>query len=118
MGRVLEMSDGQGSGPPGIHRDLDIVSAEVAALRALASDPDKAGDGARVYDFSIRWGVLMSGRLIRLEHYYRAGELTREQERSYRGLRSDLKEAMPLIERFGIARPTVPLEDEEKPDKG
>lgn len=107
-----------GTGLPGIDGDLEMVAAGVAELRELASDPDKAEDSARVYDFSIRWGVLMSGRLLRLEHYYREGRLTREHEQSYRKLRSELSEAGPLIERLGLTRPTVPLEDEEKPDKG
>lgn len=86
-----------------------MISEAVEALRDLASDPDR--DGSRVYDFSIRWGVLMSGRLKRLEHYYRAGQLTGEQERRYRGLRRELKDATPRIERLGISRPAVPLDD-------
>lgn len=102
---------GSGAGPPGIDVDLSMIFVETSALRELASDPDKAEDGARVYDFSIRWGVLMSGRLKRLEHYHRTGELTEEGERRYRELRRELEEAIPLIERLGIARPTVPLED-------
>lgn len=100
-------------GPPGIEKDLRLLENEVAALRELASDPEKARDGVRVYDFSIRWGVLMSGRLKRLEHYYRAGELEGEQRRRYRELRRELREAEPLVERLGLTRPAVPLEDEE-----
>ena len=102
---------GSGSGPPGIDADLSMVSAGIGALRELASDPEGAEDAGKVYDFSIRWGILMSGRLLRIEHYHRAGELTDEQERRYRELRRELGEAMPLIERLGIARQTVPLED-------
>ncbi len=98
------------AGPPGIDADLSMVSAEVGALRELASDPKGAEDGARIYDFNVRWGTLMSGRLLRVEHYHRAGELTEEQERRYRELRRELGEAMPLIERLGITRPSVPLE--------
>ncbi|MGH3145809.1 MAG: hypothetical protein ACRDTR_08410 [Rubrobacter sp.] len=99
------------TGPPGIDGDLDMIFDGVGALRELASDPDEAQDGARVYDFSIRWGVLVSGRLERLEHYYRAEELAEEGERRYRELRRELQDAMPQIERLGITRPTVPLED-------
>lgn len=88
-----------------------MVAAGIAALRELASDPTGSKDGARIYDFSIRWGVLMSGRLKRLEYYYRAGELTEEQERGYRRLRQALEEATPQMERLGVGRPTVPLED-------
>jgi hypothetical protein len=105
------MTDEPGAGRPGIDKDLGMLFAELRALRELASDPAGSEDGARVYDFSIRWGVLMSGRLKRLEHYYRAGELTEDQKRRYRELRRDLKEAVPLTERLGIGRPTVPLED-------
>ena len=102
---------GSGPGPPGMDIDLGMVSAEIEALRELAADPEEAEDKGRVYGFSIRWGALMSGRLLRVEHYHRAGELTEEQEGRYRELRRELGEAIPLIERLGIARPTVALED-------
>ncbi len=107
----MNMGDESRAGPPGIDADARMVAVGVRALRELASDPEKARDGSRVYDFGIRWGVLMSGRLKRLEHYYRAGELTEDQERHYRDLRGDLEDAAPLAERLGVARPTVPLED-------
>jgi len=104
------MTGKPGTNPPGIDTDLNMILAETEALRKLASDPDKAEDGARVYDFSIRWGVLMSGRLKRLEYYYWAGDLTEDQERRYQELRHELEEAMPLIERLGVSHPNVPLE--------
>jgi hypothetical protein len=88
-----------------------MIFAETGALRELASDPEGAEDGARIYDFNVRWGTLMSGRLLRLERYHRAGELTQDQERRYRELRNELKEVTPLIEHLGVARPTVPLVD-------
>jgi hypothetical protein len=105
------MTSAPGKGPPGIERDLEMLFTATEALRELASDPDKAQDGARIYDFNVRWGTLMSGRLMRLEHYYRAGELAEDQTRSYRELRHELKDAKPLTERLGISPPTVPLED-------
>jgi hypothetical protein len=95
------------AGPPGIDRDLGMISAALEELRQLASDREKAQDSAKVYDFSIRWGVLMSGRLERLDHYHRAGELTKDQERRYRELRQELRVAAPQAERLGIARPTI-----------
>jgi hypothetical protein len=96
------------TGPPGLDRDLGMISAGVEELRQLASDLQKAQDSARIYDFSIRWGVLMSGRLKRLEHYHRTGELTQEQEIRYGELREELREAAPRAERLGVARPTIP----------
>lgn len=105
------MRDETVSGPPGIDEDMNAVAAGIGALRELALDPVGSEDGAKVYDFSIRWGVLMSGRLKRLEHYYRSGGLTEDQEGRYRRLRGELKEAAPLAEGLGIGGPTVPFDD-------
>lgn len=105
------MTDEQRHEPPiGVDKDMEMVSDGIEALRELASDPEKSGDGARVYDFSIGWGVLLSGRLERLEHYYRAGELADKQEHRYQELRLELEEATPHIESLGVGKPTVPLE--------
>ena len=97
--------------PPGVETDLDMLASGIEALNDLAADPNGAQDGARVYDFSIRWGVLMSGRLKRLEHYYRAGELAENHRSRYREVRRRLKDAAPLIKRLDIGRPDIPLED-------
>ncbi len=99
------------SGPPGIDRDMGMISAALLELRQLSSDQQKAQDGARIYDFSIRWGVLLSGRLERLEYFHQAGELTRDQEDRYRQLKQELGEAAPQAESLGIARPTTAPED-------
>jgi hypothetical protein len=98
------------AGPPGIDRDIGMISAGVEELRQLVSDQQQAQDDARIYDFSIRWGVLISGRLQRLDHYHQAGELTRDQERRYGELREELRDAAPQAERLGIARPNLHLE--------
>ena len=95
------------AGPPGIDRDMGMISAALEELSSLASDEQKAQDDARIYDFSIRWGVLLSGRLERLDHYHRVGELTRDQETRYRKLRQELSEAASQAERLGIARPNI-----------
>lgn len=94
---------------PGVDADLDLMIAAVKALRELASDPDKAQDGARVYDFSIRWGTLLHGRLERLAYYHGRGELTPQQQERYQGLCAQLRHSLPLIERLGLARPSVVL---------
>jgi hypothetical protein len=96
------------AGPPGIDRDLGMISAALEELSHLASDEQEAQDSARIYDFSIRWGVLLSGRLKRLSHYHRRGELTENQEIRYQELREELREAAPRAERLGVARPTIP----------
>jgi hypothetical protein len=105
------MTGEPGNRPSGIDRDLSMIFTETEALRSLTSDPNEAKDGSRVYDLSIRWGVLMSGRLKRLEHYYRAGEPMEYQKQRYRELRRELEASMLLVERLGISPPSVPLED-------
>ena len=98
------------AGPPGIDRDIGMISAALEELHQLACGGQESQEGARLYDFSIRWGVLMSGRLQRLDHYHQAGELTEDQERRYGELRGELRNAAPQAERLGIARPNPHLE--------
>lgn len=95
------------TGPAGIPADLDVVFAEVEAVAALAADP--AADGDRVYDTGIGWGVALFGRLQRLEHYHRLGELTAADEARYAQLKSALAAVAPAAARLGLAAPPVPL---------
>jgi hypothetical protein len=95
------------AGPPAIDRDIDMISVGVEELRRLASDKQKAQDSARIYDFSIRWGVLLSGRLERLDHYHRTGELTKDQQRRYQELRKQLRDAASQAVLLGIAQPNI-----------
>ena len=101
--------------PPGIDRDIEMISAALEGLRQLASDEYSAQDNAKIYDFSIRWGVLLAGRLERLEHYDHAGDLSQDQKRRYRELRRELDKAAPQADRLGIARPNVAPPDLHHP---
>jgi hypothetical protein len=97
----------------GVNADLDLMFAALKALRELASDPSKAQDSARVYDFSIRWGTLLHGRLERLTYYHGRGELAPDDQERYQALRSALRDSLPLVERLGLALPSVALDDAE-----
>lgn len=108
------MAEKSNNAPTGIEADLEMIFVELGTLGGLASDPEKSGDGWRVYDFSIRWGALMSGRLLRLEHYHQTGELAEGQERRYGDVKQQLQDAMPEIERLGLAPPRVPLDYESE----
>ncbi|MFD0899328.1 hypothetical protein [Actinomadura sediminis] len=91
-------------GEPGASEDLELLEEQVRALRELAGDRP---DGARIYDFGVRWGTFLAGRLERLEHYHRSGGLSVDERERYAGLRSRLSEVLPLIEELGLARPRV-----------
>jgi hypothetical protein len=94
----------------GVNADLDLLFDQVKELRELAGDPDKAHDSARVYDFSIRWGTFLRGRLERLAYYHSRAALTPDQQARYRVLRTELRQALPLVERLGLARPKVDID--------
>ncbi len=64
----------------------------------------------RIYGYSIRWGP-MSGRLMRLEHCYQAGNLTEDQELRYRDLRREVGDVTTLTGRLGVGRPSLLLKD-------
>ncbi|MBV9164259.1 MAG: hypothetical protein JO281_22540 [Pseudonocardiales bacterium] len=95
----------------GVDADLDLMFAAVKALRELASDPNTAQDSARVYDFSIRWGTLLHGRLERLAYYHGRGEFAPDDQERYQALCSALRDSLPLVERLGLALPSVALDD-------
>jgi hypothetical protein len=95
----------------GVDADLDVLFDQIKQLRELAGDPDHAHDSARVYDFSIRWGTFLRGRLERLDYYYSCGTLTAEEQARYQDLRTELRRALPLMQQLGLARPSVALDD-------
>lgn len=84
--------------------------AQLAALHELASDPATAADSDRVYDFSIRWGTFLAGRLQRLDHYADRGELDPLERERYAALQDALRAALPDVRRLGLARPARPAE--------
>lgn len=95
----------------GVDTDLDLLFDQVKELRELADDPDKAHDSARVYDFSVRWGTFLRGRLERLAYYHsRAAALTPDQQARYQALCTELRQALPVVERLGLARPNVDID--------
>ncbi|HYY02228.1 MAG TPA: hypothetical protein VE908_22185, partial [Mycobacterium sp.] len=57
------------------------------------------------YDFSIRWGTALAGRLPRLVHYSARGLLDDADERRFQALCDDLRRLSELIDRIGLAQP-------------
>jgi hypothetical protein len=75
----------------------------------VAAEWAQLPDGERAH-WSLDWDQLMGGDLRLLDPCYRAGAMTSEQQERYRAVLSELKAALPLIERLDLYRPTVPLE--------
>lgn len=75
-------------------------------LPEVAQEWTQLGDGERA-SWSLDWDQLMGSDLTLLERYYRAGELTADQQRRYRAVLHKLEEALPLIERLHLYPPPV-----------
>lgn len=89
--------------PIGVDDDLELLAELVAALKELARHGDVPA--GRAYDFGIRWGAALAGRLRRLVHYSCLGALDEPHERRFQSLCDDLRSVSDLIERFDLARP-------------
>ena len=52
-----------GSRVTGANADLDLLFARSRRCGSWLPIPTRRKDSARVYDFSLRWGTMLSGRL-------------------------------------------------------
>lgn len=84
--------------------DLDLLFDQVEAVRRLAGQ-ERDPDPDRVYDVSIRWGTLLSGRLARLTYYADRGELSPSEQGRYEALREELRDLAPAVVRLGLSPP-------------
>ncbi len=89
-----------------IDNDVELIRQQINALRELAKldDQEAISEGQR-YDFSIRWGTVLAGRLRRLVHYSSLGRLDDADERRFHALRDELRTLSHLIDRFRLASP-------------
>ena len=89
-----------------IDDDVELITGQIKALKQLASQDDQEAisEGQR-YDFSIRWGTVLAGRLRRLVHYSSLGRLDDGDERRFRALCDELRTLSHLIDRFRLAHP-------------
>jgi len=89
-----------------IDNDVELINQQIKALRDLAKrdDEEPISEGQR-YDFSIRWGTVLAGRLRRLVHYSSLGRLDEADERRFHALRDELRTLSHLIDRFRLASP-------------
>ncbi|OBG29617.1 hypothetical protein [Mycobacterium sp. 852002-51057_SCH5723018] len=89
-----------------IDDDVELINEQIKALKELGRQDDQApiSEGQR-YDFSIRWGTVLAGRLRRLVHYSSLGELDDAGERTFHAVCDELRGLSHLIDRFRLAQP-------------
>lgn len=107
-GQVLDRSV---AGRSAADVDLELLFDQVAAVRQLARDVERKPDPDRVYDVSIRWGTLLSGRLARLTYYADRGELSPPEQARYEQLQDDLRDVTPAAVRLGLHPPDVAVRE-------
>ncbi|HTX97880.1 MAG TPA: hypothetical protein VME67_25405 [Mycobacterium sp.] len=91
--------------PVNIDDDAEVISEQVEALKALGQKDPSDGE---IYDFSIRWGAALAGRLPRLLHYHSLGLLDGADERRFHELCDELRELSGLVEKLSLVRPVLP----------
>ncbi|BBZ14268.1 hypothetical protein [Mycobacterium branderi] len=87
----------------GIDDDFELLDEQIEALKKLGQK-EKLAEGES-YDFSIRWGAALAGRLRRLVYYRAQGILSKTDEQRFQALCDELRELSELIDRFGLAQP-------------
>ena len=89
--------------PITIDDDVEWLTEQIQTLKRLGRQSEVT-DGEK-YDFSIRWGTALAGRLPRLVHYSSRGLLDEADERRFQALCDELRELSDLIDRIGLAQP-------------
>ena len=98
-------------GPEDTGRYLGKVLKELRFLPEYAEgwDPEVPTDEQDAY--ASEWASVAYDRMSRLEGAHHAGLMSTEQGRRYSRAKALFKERMPLIERYGLEKPKVPLEE-------
>ena len=86
-----------------IDDDVEWLTEQIAALKQLGQK-DEVTEGEK-YDFSIRWGTALAGRLPRLVHYSSRGLLDEADERRFQALCDEMHGLAELIDRIGLVQP-------------
>jgi hypothetical protein len=86
-----------------IDDDVEWLTEQIQMLKQLGQQDD-VDEGQR-YDFSIRWGTALAGRLPRLVHYSSRGLLDETDERRFQALCDELTGLSDLIDRIGLPQP-------------
>ena len=91
------------SAPINVDDDVEWLNEQIQELKELGQKKELAEGES--YDFSIRWGTALAGRLRRLVHYSSLGQLDEADERRYQALCEELRGLSGLIDRFELAQP-------------
>jgi hypothetical protein len=86
-----------------IDDDVEWLTEQIVTLKQLGQK-EQVTDGEK-YDFSIRWGTALAGRLPRLVHYSSHGLLDEADERRFQALCDEMRGLADVIDRIGLVQP-------------
>ncbi|MBV8862788.1 MAG: hypothetical protein JO082_09335 [Mycobacterium sp.] len=89
--------------PITIDDDVEWLTEQIAVLKQIGRK-DEVSESEK-YDFSIRWGAALAGRLPRLVHYHSRGLLDEADQRRFMALCDELRGLSDVIGRLGLAQP-------------
>lgn len=96
--------------PKDVDRYLAVVIRELEGLPSLAETWPAPGESTDEVDsYNSWWESVAGARMNRLESAHRAGLMSPAQESRYARAKKLFEARMPLLERYGLDKPTVPL---------
>lgn len=95
-----------------IDDDVELLRDQIEALQQLGRQ-EAVSDG-EIYDFSIRWGTALAGRLPRLVHFSSQNRLDEAAEEEFESLCDELRKVSELAAQFGLAEPQFTPEPERR----
>ena len=93
-----------------IERYLDKVLKELEALPDYAQDWDPVDPTDEQDTYASEWASVAYGRMDRLEQSYVQGRMDATQNKRYAAIKELFKARLPLIERYSLDVPRVPLD--------
>ena len=93
-----------------IDRYLASVETELKYLPEEAEDWDPVNPTDSQDTYASEWASVAYGDMGRLEEAKHAGMLNAAQSRRYAAIKELFKERLPLIERYSLDVPSVPLD--------
>lgn len=95
-----------GAGVPGIDLDLAMLEDYLSEILAFGAEHGTDTSAHGWYELSVQWGVLLAGRLPRIEHFAGQGSLTGDQTERLDALRLRAAENQEVLR--GLELPGVP----------
>ena len=92
-----------------IDRSLRYDHAMLDELAEVTAEWDEIPDGERA-SWSMDWDQFALDKISRVTGHYESGDMTPDQEASYRRLLQRIEANRDLIERFGLTMPRIPVE--------